>query len=463
MKKGENDKLRLWKKFRKQNSFYHNDLESLAKNLIPSAASVIEFGCKRGELLASLPNKIKVGVDDRELITSAKSKHRKIKFLSTEEIPGKLKGQKFDYIYLSNFLSTTADIQEFLVTLKKISHEETKIIIVYFNYFWKPLIDLCLRMGLIYPSGKESNWLSGDDINNLFYLEEYTGIKSGKRFLFPFRIPILFNLINKYLSQLPLINSLCITNYMIFKPVSLKKEYSVSVVIPARNEEGNMKGIIKKIPKLGKSMEIIFVEGHSKDATYKVIKEEIKKYKGKTKARLIKQKGIGKGDAVREGFAKARNELLFVFDSDLTVGTKDLPKFYNAVSTGKGDLVMGSRLIYPMEELAMRFLNILGNKFFSIAFTFLLDQKIRDTLCGTKVILRSKYREIEKNRKLFGDFDPFGDFDLIFGSAKLNYKILEIPVRYKQRVYGVTNISRFSHGLLLLKMAYFAARKIKFV
>jgi glycosyltransferase involved in cell wall biosynthesis len=224
-----------------------------------------------------------------------------------------------------------------------------------------------------------------------------------------------------------------------------------------------MRGIFNKIPKLGKKMEIIFVEGHSKDATYKLIDEEIKKYRGSIKTKLYKQKGKGKGDAVRLGFSKASNELLMILDADLTVDPEELPKFYTAIKEGKGELVMGSRLIYPMEKQAMRTLNILGNKFFSMAFSFLLDQKIKDTLCGTKALLKEDYMRISRNRKIFGDFDPFGDYDLIFGAAKMNMKILEIPVRYKERIYGSTNISRFTHGWLLLKMAYFAAKRLKFI
>jgi glycosyltransferase involved in cell wall biosynthesis len=214
---------------------------------------------------------------------------------------------------------------------------------------------------------------------------------------------------------------------------------------------------------MGKKMEVIFVEGHSKDKTFEVIKEEIANYKGAYKLKLYKQLGKGKGDAVRLGFSKAKNDLLMILDADLTVDPKELPKFYNAFIAGKGDLIMGSRLIYPMEKLATRSLNVLGNRFFSWAFTFLLDQKVKDTLCGTKVLSKLDYEKISKNRSIFGDFDPFGDYDLIFGAAKLNLRIVEIPIRYKERVYGQTNISRFSQGWLLFKMVYFAAKNLKFI
>jgi glycosyltransferase involved in cell wall biosynthesis len=173
------------------------------------------------------------------------------------------------------------------------------------------------------------------------------------------------------------------------------------------------------------------------------------------------QSGEGKADAVRKGFEAARGDVLMVLDADLTVAPEDLPKFYDAVATRKADLVMGTRLVYPMEDDAMRFLNVLGNKAFSLIFTWLLQQRITDTLCGTKVLERRHYQVISQNRDYFGDFDPFGDFDLIFGAAKAHLKILEVPVRYRARAYGSTQISRFRHGLLLARMTTVAYRKLK--
>jgi hypothetical protein len=105
----------------------------------------------------------------------------------------------------------------------------------------------------------------------------------------------------------------------------------------------------------------------------------------------------------------------------------------------------------------------LGNKFFSIVFSWLLGQSVKDTLCGTKVTWKSNYEAIAANRAYFGDFDPFGDFDLIFGAAKLNMKIVDLPIRYRERTYGTTNIQRWKHGWLLLQMVWFAARRLKFV
>jgi len=452
-----------WEKYYRLNNYYHNNLQRFVSHLIPEPASVLEVGSNGGELLRSLPNKKKVGVVmDNSFLRITRKKCPKIDFFSINDL-SKLHGKKFDYILVNHVLSEIKDVQSFIEKLKLFMNQDTRIVVFSFNYLWKPVLSFGEIIGLKRPQKFEPNWLSEGDIDNLFNLDLFEKVKSGRKFLIPYNIPYISHIVNRYFSPLPVINSFSFIQYAIYRPIKSKKDYSVSIIIPERNEAGHIRGILKSLPKFRKRTEVIFVEGHSKDNTYEVIKEEIKKYKGPLTAKLFKQKGKGKGDAVRLGFSKARNELLMILDGDLTVGPEELPKFYRAASYGQGDLIMGSRLVYPMEKQAMRTLNILGNKFFSLAFTFLLDQKIKDTLCGTKVLLRKDYEMIVKNRKIFGDFDPFGDYDLIFGSAKLNLKILEIPIRYKQRVYGTTNISRFTHGWLLLKMVYFAAKNLKFV
>src|SRR5262245_30925841 len=179
--------------------------------------------------------------------------------------------------------------------------------------------------------------------------------------------------------------------------------------------------------------------------------------------KLLRQTGVGKGDAVRLGFTQASGDILMILDADLTVPPEDLPRFYEVLRSGKGEFANGVRLIYPMEKQAMRFLNLVGNKFFSLVFSWLLGQSIKDTLCGTKVLWKVDYERIAAHRAYFGDFDPFGDFDLLFGAVKLNLKITDLPIRYRERTYGTTNIERWKHGSLLLKMVIFAARRIKFV
>jgi len=243
---------------------------------------------------------------------------------------------------------------------------------------------------------------------------------------------------------------------------ALRQDPVVSVIVPARNEEGNISQIFNRVPEMGAGTELIFVEGNSKDDTDGAIQREIAQRPG-ARVKFFKQQGKGKGDAVRLGFREASGELLMILDADLTVPPEDLPRFYEAWRSGKAEFVNGVRLVYPMEENAMRFFNFLGNKFFSLAFSWLLNQNIKDTLCGTKVLSKRDYEMIAANRAYFGEIDPFGDFDLIFGAAKYNLKLVDLPVRYRERTYGETNIQRWTHGWLLLRMVALAMRKIKFI
>lgn len=237
---------------------------------------------------------------------------------------------------------------------------------------------------------------------------------------------------------------------------------SVSVIVPARNEVGNIRPLFERLPRMGSRTELVLVEGGSTDGT----PEEIERCRAAfpdLPCLHLKQAGKGKGDAMRLGFARATGDILMILDSDLTVTPEDLPRFYEVLAEGRGRFVNGVRLVYPMEGEAMRFLNFLANKFFSLAFSWLLSQPIKDTLCGTKALWRWDERAIAAGRAYFGDFDPFGDFDLLFGAAKRNLKIVEIPIRYRDRSYGTTKIDRWTHGWLLLQMVVFAARRLKFV
>jgi glycosyltransferase involved in cell wall biosynthesis len=271
---------------------------------------------------------------------------------------------------------------------------------------------------------------------------------------------------------MPFIRRLCLYTYVIARPIDIdpRKEKSVSVIIAAMNEKGNIESAVLRTPKMGESTEIIFVEGGSKDGTYEEIIRVSKKYsnnKGNKKGKIskilyAKQDGKGKGDAVRKGFDMATGDILMILDADLTVPPEDLPKFYEAIASNKGEFINGTRLVYPMEDQAMRTLNIIVNRAFSIIFTWILDQRFKDTLCGTKVISKKNYEKLKAGRLYFGNFDPFGDFDLIFGASKLNLKVIEVPIRYGARTYGSSNIQRFKHGWLLLKMCIFAMKKIKF-
>lgn len=444
-----------------QNKYYHSLLYKEYQYFIPEGKKILEVGCGIGTLLHILKPCCGVGVDlSAKMIHTARERFPDLHFF-----PGTIKElqikETFDYIVLSGLLGELDDIQGFLIQLKKFCTQDTRIIIEYYSYFWQYILKMGEKMGGKMPQ-RIQNWLAYDDIKNFLVLTGYEFVKLERSILFPKRIPILSHLLNRYIAKLPLFNALTLNHFILARPLfSSGGEFSVSILVPCRNEKGNIEQAIARTPVFGKSQEFIFVEGGSKDGTYEEIERVMRKYPEKN-IRLYKQTGKGKGDAVRLGFSRATGDILMILDADLTVSPEDLPKFYEPIKTSKGEFINGCRLVYPMEKEAMRFLNLVANKFFGVFFSWLLGQRFKDTLCGTKVLFRRHYEELVKNRSYFGDFDPFGDFDLIFGAIKLNLKVIELPIRYKERRYGATQIQRFRHGLLLFRMCWFAMRKIKF-
>lgn len=450
----------------RRSSHYYKNLVRFFKFNIPETSRVLEIGCGTGFLLNQLNPSFGVGIDiSGEMIRIASEKYPHLYFFQQDAEALELT-DKFDYVIISDTLGYLEDIQKAFNSLKSVCTSETRIIINYHSFLWEPMLGIAQRLNLKMPH-KRLNWLNRSDVVNLLTLEGYDVVRTGKRYLMPLYIPLISWFFNKYLAYLPLINNLCLTGYIIARLPENRpagnREFSVSVIIPARNEEGNIEDAVRRVPDMGKHTEIIFVEGGSSDGTLNEIKRVCEKWADVRDVRFLVQLGKGKGDAVRLGFERASGDILMILDADLTVPPEDLPKFYNALATGKGEYINGTRLVYPMEDEAMRTLNMMGNKFFSIMFSWLLSQRIKDTLCGTKVLTAANYRKLSANRSYFGDFDPFGDFDLIFGSAKLNLKLVEVPIRYRARKYGDTNISRFSHGWLLIKMVFYAMNKIKFL
>ena len=453
-------------KYRKRFQYYWNDIIKFCNYFIGDDDDVLEIGCGTGLTLNALKGKNKVGIDfSPKMIEQAKKENPHLTFYEMEAENITL-NEKFDVVILSNVIGYFNNVIDVLNSIKKVCKPNTRIFITYYNYFWEPWLKLAEFLHLKKKSPRQ-NWLSIYDTKNLLYLADFEAYHTAKRILIPFNIPVISWLFNKFLARLPLFSQMCLNEFVMARPLFLHSEkivpqYSTSVVIPARNESGNIEDAILRTPKFGKHVEIIFVEGNSTDDTWNKILEIKEKYKDTHDIKAIQQDGKGKGDAVRKGYSIASGDILMILDADLTVPPEDLPKFYDAIATGKGEFINGSRLVYPMEKNAMRPLNTLGNKFFSMVFTWILEQPIKDTLCGTKVMFRKDYLKLAANRKFFGDFDPFGDFDLIFGAYKLNLKIIDLPIRYQERTYGDTNISRFRHGFLLLRMVAFAAGKIKF-
>ncbi len=378
----------------------------------------------------------------------------------------KVKQWKPDYLLLNSSIHYETDIQRFLEELHTVCEASTRLLITYYSSLWNPLVKLATYLKLR-DKTSEQNWVAHTDVDNLLLLAGFEPIRRNQRVLIPLYIPLLSDIINRYFAPLPFFRSFTITNILVARPICDKKSIdqtsSVSVVVPARNETGNIEAVITRLPKMGPDDELIFVEGHSTDNTWGKIQEITEKYEQKLAIKTARQDGQGKGDAVRKGFSIASKDILMILDADLTVPPEDLPKFYDAIVSGKGEFINGSRLVYPMERKAMRFWNIVGNKFFATAFSFVLGQRLKDTLCGTKVFTRANYLKIATHRSYFGEFDPFGDFDLLFGASRLGLKIIEIPIVYKERTYGETNIQRWRHGVMLFRMLLFAARRIKFL
>jgi SAM-dependent methyltransferase len=444
--------------------YYHKRLGQLYRSLVVPGLSVLELGCGHGDLLAALKPSIGVGIDfSEEMVEAASNRHKNLRFICADahtlDLP-----EKFDVIILSDLLNDLWDVQTVFRRLRFLIKPNGRVILNVYSHLWEPILKSVEALGLA-QSKLDQNWLTVADIDGLLRLEDWEIIKHSQEILWPLATWPLTQICNRYLVKLWPFRHLALTNIIVARPVRSSTDpqrLSVSVIVPARNEAGNIGEIFERVPRIGATTELVFVEGHSSDDTYGAIEKAIAAHP-EWSCQLFRQTGKGKGDAVRLGFARAHGDVLMILDADLTVAPEDLPRFFDALASCKGDLINGVRLVYPMEREAMRFFNLLGNKFFSLAFSWLLGQSIKDTLCGTKVLRKRDYEAIAANRPYFGDFDPFGDFDLIFGAVKLNLKVSDLPIRYRERTYGTTNIQRWRHGWLLLRMVCFAARRLKFV
>jgi ubiquinone/menaquinone biosynthesis C-methylase UbiE len=447
--------------------YYHQRLEHVYRFHVPAGANVIELGSGSGDLLASLDPKRGVGIDfSPENIDQARASHPGLEFIEADVHELEL-AEKFDYVVISDLTNDVWDVQLILERVTPLCHPETRLILNSFNKLWQVPIQIARTMGFARGTLKQ-NWLSVSDLTNLLRVSGYEVISTFGEVLLPLRIPVLSPFFNRLLVKIWPFNHLALTQFVVARPdpfrhgSAVDRSASVSVVVPARNEAGHIEEILERVPPMGSRTEIIFVEGNSTDDTLDVIRRAVDSIDDPN-IRYYQQPGKGKGDAVRFGYEHATGDVLMILDADMTVAPEDLPRFFDALASGSGEFINGVRLVYPMEDEAMQFLNYLGNKFFGLTFSWLLRQPVKDTLCGTKVLTRASYDEIAANRSYFGDFDPFGDFDLLFGAAKANLKIVDIPIRYRQRRYGSTNIDRWRHGVLLLRMAWFAARKLRFI
>ncbi|HUL77539.1 MAG TPA: glycosyltransferase [Vicinamibacteria bacterium] len=457
---------------RRRHRYYYDTLTRILRVRVPEGQRILDLGCGAGHLLAALRPSQGTGIDvSAPAIREARGRYSASGHVFLEgdfSDPALLAraGGPFDVILLVNVVTHLKDVQATLEALHAVAHSRTRVLIYSYSRLWQPLLRLSELAGAKYRQPPEA-WLPPEEIAHMLYLADFEVVRADRHIVCPVRVPLLADLAN-FVGHLPILDWLSLMFGIIARPSPSRrrpderKPPSVSVVIPCRNEAGHIRPLVERLPDLGPGSEFLFVEGHSTDDTEDTIRKVVAENPG-LPLRLLKQTGRGKGDAVREGFAEARGDVLVILDSDMGVAPEDVPKFVDALARGKAEMVNGSRMVYPMEERAMRFLNLLANKFFARLFSWLLGQEVRDTLCGTKVLFRRDYERIAAHRSFFGDFDPFGDFDLLFGAARMNLRIVDLAVRYHERQYGETNISRFRHGWLLLRMSVFAARKLKFI
>jgi SAM-dependent methyltransferase len=453
-------------RWRKTNAAYHADDLKFMRFLIPPGKRVLELGCGRGDLLAALNPSYGVGVDFSAVtIAKANARHPNLYFvLGDVEEPATLSSIEgpFDYIVIADTIAMFEDIDATLRLIHQLCAPSTRIIISYYSHLWEPVLKVAEAVGFRSKQPK-INYIATADFLNLMDLADFEVISQDQRQLLPRRWLGLGPFINRYIAPLPLIRKLCLRTYLVGRPMRqfADRQFSASILIPCRNERGNIENAVLRMPRFGSAQEILFVEGNSSDGTFEECERVRDAYRDSWDIKVLKQEGKGKGDAVRKGFAAAKNDVLMILDADLTMPPEALPKFHAVIESGKAEFVNGTRLIYPMEAEAMRPLNFIANRFFAYLFTYLVNTRLTDTLCGTKVLMRKDYEMIARERTYFGNFDPFGDFDLIFGAAKQNLKIIETPIHYKARTFGETQISRFRDGWLLLKMVWFAYRKLK--
>ncbi|MFQ5415152.1 MAG: glycosyltransferase, partial [Phycisphaerae bacterium] len=448
--------------------YYRRRIAERLGRIVPARSRVLDIGCGTGALLAGLRPSVGVGVDMRPRpLEAARRRHPHLRFIHMRGEDVAAIGDTFDYVILCQTLGEVYDVGVLFKALQSVCHARTRVIIVHYSRVWQPALKAAEWLG-VKPPGPIQNWLPSDETRRLLGLSGFDTVTQFGLTLAPVYVPVVSALLNRVVGNLPGVHHLGLNYVIVARSVDpgvieRDRPRSVSIVVPARNEAGHIEPLLKRIPQMAARQEVIFVEGGSTDDTWDRIRQVVGAYRGPLRLACLRQPGTGKRDAVRVGFERATGDVLMILDADISVPPEELPAFFDALASGRGEFINGSRMVYPMAHRAMRFLNLLGNKFFGGVFTYLLHQRFRDTLCGTKVVTRGDYQRMVAGGSSLGRSDPFGDFDLLFGAARLHLKIVDMPVHYGARVYGETNISRFRHGWLLLRMCVFAARNIRFV
>ena len=445
-----------------RHGYFHNEIARLIRGIIPRGQKILDIGSGNGDTLATSRPSDGVGLDlSPEMIRLASQRFPKFRFLLGDLETGVPSKETFDWIVVSGILGYLGDIQHALRNARVVCTPRSRLLIIYYNRFWGPFLRVAEKLHLKRPQ-PIINRLTLGDVERMLDLAGLEVVRRGRKVLFPFYLPLISHWCNRILTNVGF-GRLALVQYLVARPReehAAPQNYSVTVVIPARNERGNIEELIRRIPSMGSRTEIIFVEGNSSDGTREEIERCLAVWGDKRNIKLFDQDGRGKANAIWKGFREATGDILMILDADLSVRPENLPKFYDIVASGKADFVIGNRMAYPLPKDAMRFLNYLGNVFFGWLTSRITGQKFHDSLCGTKVMFKRDWLRIQNLPPRGVTADPFCDFDLIFGASELHLKFKEVPLRYYARTYGTTNISRFSDGWLLLKMCHEAFWKL---
>jgi len=451
-----------------RNRYYYELVRRLLRFLVEPRKKVLSVRCDTGSVLAAVRPSDGKGVDIcAEIVEVARQQNPSFNFAVAfpdkdefRELFGE--DENFDYI-LFNDIGDTVDVLQAFQNLKPLCRRHTRLLVTTYNHFWQPLITFAEWTGMKVPR-VEQNWLSPSDIRNLMKLTGFEALETHRIVLLPKYVPLASAFLNRFCARLPFLNRLCMTQVVVARllppPVS-KEQLSVSVIVPCKDEKGNVEAAVRRIPQLGRETEIVFCDDQSSDGTAEEVMLVRASYPHK-EIRLEKGPGIYKSKNVWTGFNAATGDILMILDADLTTMPEQLIYFLEVIASGQAEFVNGSRLVYPVPKGAMNTANMLGNKFFSVAFTYLLGQRVKDTLCGTKVLWRSDWERIRPMLGSWGTEDRWGDYELLFGAAKLNLKILDLPVHYQERIYGSTKMTKvFRNGLVMLRMCWHGFLKLK--
>jgi 2-polyprenyl-3-methyl-5-hydroxy-6-metoxy-1,4-benzoquinol methylase len=451
-----------------RNKYYYELLSRLFRFLVEPEKKVLSVRCGTGNLLAVVRPSNGKGVEIcQEIVDIAQQRNPSFEFaVAFPDKPEFQKAfrsdEKFDYI-LFNDIADTVDVLQALRNLRPLCHRHTRVLVTTYNHLWEPFVTFAEWVGMKVPR-TEQNWLSTTDIRNLLKLAGFEALETHRIVLLPKYLPLLSGFFNRFCARLPFLSKLCMTQVVVARmlpPPVLPEGLAVSVVIPCKNEKGNVEDAVRRIPSLAGRTELIFCDDQSTDGTAEEVLRVQSRYPEKN-IRLEHGPGVCKARNVWTGFDAATGDILMILDADLTTIPEELPYFVDVIVSGQAEFVNGSRLVYPVPKGAMNGANMLGNKFFSVAFTYLLGQRVKDTLCGTKVLWRSDWERIKPMLGRWGTEDRWGDYELLFGAAKLNLKILDLPVHYQERIYGSTKMTKvFRHGLVMLKMCWHGFLKLK--